>query len=100
MEVTLKLPSNMIGDSNGETDFPHKLLLNDKQNSNLRNTFVNNSSVNIKLSKTQLSKIVQSAGFLGRLLGPLMKVGLPLMKYVLKPLTKNVLITFELITAA
>ena len=50
-EVTLKLPSNMIGGSNDETNFPHKLLLTDRQVSMLRKVFVNNSSGNINLSK-------------------------------------------------
>ena len=46
----------MIGDSNDQTNFPHKLLLTDRQVSNLRKAFSNNSSVDIKFSKTQLSK--------------------------------------------
>ena len=54
----------------------------------------------IKLSKTQISKIIQSGRFLGRLLGPLIKVGLPFMKYVFKPIAKNVLIPLGLIAAA
>ena len=58
----------MIGDN--ETNFPHKLLLTNRQVSNLRKPFSNNSSTDIKLSKTQLSKMIQSRGFLGRLLGP------------------------------
>ena len=61
----------MIGDN--EADFPHKLLLTNRQVSNLHQTFANNSSTDIKLSKTHLSKMIQSAGFLGRLLGPLLK---------------------------
>ena len=61
----------MIG--NNEADFPHKLLLTNRQVSNLRQTFANNSSTDIKLSKTHLSKMIQSGGFLGRLLGPLLK---------------------------
>ena len=75
-EVVLRLPSNMIGDN--ETNFPHKLLLTSRQVSNLRKAFANHLSADIKLSKTQLSKIIQSGGFLGRLLGPLIKKGLPL----------------------
>ena len=59
----------------------------------------NNLSINIKLSKTQLSKIIQSGGFLGRLLGPLLKTGLPLMKNVLQPLAKSVLIPLGLTAA-
>ena len=60
---------------------------------------MNNSTANIKLSKTQLSKIVQS-GFLGRFLEPLVKTGLPLMKNVLKPSAKSVLIPLGLTAAA
>ena len=56
----------MIGDS--ETNFPHKLLLTNRLG-NLRKSFSNHSSTDIKLSKTQLSKMIQSGGFLGRLLG-------------------------------
>ena len=51
----------------------------------LRKAFANGSSATMKLTKTQLHKIGQSDGFLGRLLGPLLKTGLLLMKYVLKP---------------
>ena len=54
----------------------------------------------IKLSKIQISKIIQSGRFLGRLLGPLIKVGLPFMKYVFKPIAKRVLIPLGLIAAA
>ena len=52
------------------------------------NAFTNNSSVNKKLSKNQLHKTGQSGGFLGRLLGPLLKTGLPLMKNILKTFLK------------
>ena len=76
------------------------MLLTDRQVSKLRKIFANNSSPNIKLSKTQLSKIVQSVGFLGRILGPLIKIGLSLMVNVLKPLTKRVLIQLELTATA
>ena len=62
--------------------------------------FANSSSANIKLSKTQLHKIEQPGGFLGRLLGSLLKAGLPLMKNVLKPLAKSVLIPSGLTAAA
>ena len=89
-EVVLRLSSNMIGDN--ENNFPHKLLLTNTQVSNLRKAFANNSSANIKLSKTQLPKMIQSGGFLGRLLGPLLKTGLPLMSNVIKPLAKSVLL--------
>ena len=61
----------MTGDN--ETNSSHKLLLSNRQVSNLCKTFENHLSADIKLSKTQLSKIIQSGGFLGRLLGPLLK---------------------------
>ena len=70
-ETEVRLSSNMIGDD--ETIFLHKLLLNNRQASNLRKAFANHSSADIMLSKTQLSKMVQSGGFVGRLLGPLLK---------------------------
>ena len=72
-EVILRLSSNMVGDN--ETNFPQKLLLTNRQVSNLRKAFPNHLSDDIKLSKTQLSKMIQSRGFLGRLLGPLLKTG-------------------------
>ena len=97
-EVILRLSSNMIGDN--ETNFPHELLLTNRQVSNLRKSFANNSSADIKLSKTQLSKMIQSGGFLSRLLGPLLKTGLPLIKNVIKPLAKSVLIPLGLTAAA
>ena len=65
----------------------------------LRKAFAINSSANIKVSKTQLHKIRQSGGYLGRIIGPLLKTGLPLMKNVLKPLAKSVLIPLELTAA-
>ena len=74
----------MVGDN--ETNFPHKLLIANRQVSNLRKAFANHLSANIKLSKTQLPKMIQSGGFLGRLFGPLLKAGLPLISNVIKPL--------------
>ena len=90
----------MIGDSNDEDNFPHNLLLTDRQVLNIRKAFANHVSVEIKLSKTQLSKMIKLGGFLGRILGPLLKTGLPLTKNVLKPLVKNVLIPLGVIVAA
>ena len=87
----------MIG--NNETNFLHELLLTDRQLANLHKSFSNHSSANIKLSKTQLSKMIQSGGFLARLLGPLLKTGLPLIKNVIKPLAKSVLIPLGLTKA-
>ena len=95
-EVTLKLSSNVTGDSNGETNFPNKLLLTDRQVAKLRKTFANNASANIKLSKTQLSKIVQLGGFLGRLLRWLLKTGLSLLNNAIKPLAKSILMPWGL----
>ena len=76
----------MIGNSDDETNFPHKLLLTNRQISNLCKALANHTSTDVKLSKTQLSKMIQLGGFLGRLLGPLLKTGLPLLKSVIKPL--------------
>ena len=99
-ELVLRLSPNMIGDSNDEANFPHELLLTDRQVSSIRKAFSNNSSVDIKFSKTQLSKMIQSGGFLGKLLGPLLKTGLPLIKNVITPLAKSVLILLGLTAAA
>ena len=88
----------MIGDN--ETNFPHKLLLTNRQVLNLRKAIANNSSTDFKLSKTQLSKMIQSGGFLCKLLGPLLKMGLPLIKNVIKPLAKSILIPLGLTAAA
>ena len=62
-EVVIRLSTNMIGDSNDDGNFPHELLLTDRQISSIRKAFANNSSVDIKFSKTQLSKMIQSGGF-------------------------------------
>ena len=74
----------MIGNSDDETNFPNKLLLTNRQVANLRRAFANHSLTDIKLPKTQLSKMIQSSGFLGRLLRPLLKTELPLLKSVIK----------------
>ena len=66
--VLLRLLLNMVGDV--ETNFPHKLLLINRQGEILCKAFTNKSSTDVNLSKTQLSKMVQPGGFLGRLLGP------------------------------
>ena len=105
IEVVLRLSSKMIDDN--ETNFPHKLLLTNRQVSNLHKAFANHLSADVKLSKTQLSKMIQSGRFLGRLLGPLLKTGLPLIKTglpliknVIKPLAKRFLIPLGLTAAA
>ena len=97
-EVVLRLLSNMIGDN--KTNIPHKLLLTNRQVANLRKDFANHSLADIKLSKTQLSKMTQSGGFLGRLLGSLRKTGLSLISNVIQPLPKSVLIPLGLTAAA
>ena len=99
-EVVLRLSSNMIGNFKNKTNFLHELLLTNRQVSNLRKVFKNYLSTDIKLSKTQLSKMIQSGGLLGRLLGPLLKTGLLLIKNVIKPLAKSVLIPIGLTAAA
>ena len=73
-EVTLKLLSNVACDSNCETNFPQKLWLTNIHVLRLRTAFENGSSVNIKLSRTQMHKTVQSGRFSGRLVGPLPKL--------------------------
>ena len=90
-EVPLNISWNVISNSNNETNFLHKLLIT--------KAFANNSSANTKLSKTQLHKIGQSGGFLWRLLGPLLKTGLPLIGNVLKPLAISILIPLGLAAA-
>ena len=99
-EVTSKIYSNVVGDSNNENNFPHNMLLTNVQVSSLRKAFANNSSANIKLSKTQLHKIGQSGGFLDRLFEPLLKTGLPLITNVIKLLAKSVLIALGLTAAS
>ena len=99
-EVTSNVSSNLIRNSNDETNFPHKLLSTNTQVSRFHKAFENDSSANIKLSITQLHKIRQPREFLGRLLGPLLKTGLLLMKNVLTPLANSVLIPLGLTAAA
>ena len=95
--MILRLSPNMTGNSDDEANFSHKLLLTNRQVVNLRKAFANNTSPDIKLSKPQLSKMIQLGGFLGRLSGPLLKTGLPLIKNVIQPL---VLIRLGLTVAA
>ena len=84
-EVNILL--NVAGELKDENNFPHKLLL-----------------ANIQLHQLiqicQLHKIGQSKGFLGRMLGQLLKTGLPLVRNILKLLAKSVLVPFELTAAA
>ena len=85
-ETTLRMSLKMFKGN----DLPHELLLTTRQKGKLRNAFNNNMSSDLKPSKAQISKIIQSGGFLGSLLsklaGPLMKVAIPLAKDVLAPL--------------
>ena len=79
-----------------ETNFPHNLIITDRQVLSILKSFGNNSSTSVRLLKTRQSKTIQSSGFLGRLHGPLRTFGLSLMKNVLTPLAKNVLIPLRL----
>ena len=80
-------------------DIPHELLIT-RQKTKLINAFNDNMSTDLKLSTAQISKIILSGGFLGRLLGLLLKSWLPLIKNVIKPLTKSILIPLGLIAEA
>ena len=82
--VVLRLSSNMVGNSDDEVNFPHKLLLSNRQTLSLRKAFNNHTSADIKFSKAQLTKM-QKGGFLNFLM-TLLKSGLPLLKSVVKPL--------------
>ena len=99
-DFVLRLSSNMVGNSGDNTNFPHELLLTNRQVANIRKAFANSLSTDIKFSKAQLSKMIQSGAFLGKLLGPLLRTGLLLMKSVIKPLAKSVLIPLGLTAAA
>ena len=90
----------MIGNSDDKINFQHELSLTNRQAANLREAFANNSSSDIKVSKNQLSNTLQSEGFLGRRIDPLLKPGLPLMKNLMKPLAKSVLIPIGLSAAS
>ena len=81
-------------------DLPHELLLTTRQKTKVRNALNNNMSTDLDFSKAQISKIIQSGGFLGRLLGTLLKNGLPLIKNVIKRLAKSVLNPLGLTAAA
>ena len=81
-------------------NLPHELSFTRRQTTKIRNAMENNMSTDIKLSKAQISKIIQSGGFLGTLLGPLLETGLPLIKNIIKPVAKSVLIPLGLTAAA
>ena len=90
--TTLRISFKMF---NGN-DLPHELLLTTRQKTKLRNAFNNNMSTDLKLSRAQISKIIQNGGFLGSLLS---KLASPLMKVAI-PLAKNVLVQLEITAAA
>ena len=98
--IILRLSSNMIGSSNDENNFLHKLLLTNRHDTDLRKPFTIYLSTDIKLSKTWLSKMIQSGGFLVRLRGSLLKAGLSIMKIMIKPLPKIAFIQLGLTAAA
>ena len=81
--TTLRISLKLFDGNN----LPHELSLTTRQKTKLRNAFNNNMSADIKLSKAQISKMIQSGGFLGSLLsklaGPLMKVAIPVAKNIL-----------------
>ena len=97
--MVFRLSSNVIGNSNDEINFPDRLLLTNRQVTNLRKAFANQSFTDIKLSKIQLYQMIPLGRFLGRLLGPLPKTGSPLMKNVIQPLAKKLLISLGLTAA-
>ena len=94
--ATLRMSLKMF---NGN-DIPNELLLTTRQKIKLIIAFNNNMSTDLKLSTAPISKIIQSGGFLVRLLGPLLKTGLPLRKNVIKPLAESVLIPLVLTAPA
>ena len=94
--TTLRISLKMFNGNN----LTHELLLTTRQETKVRNAFNNNTSTDLKLSEVQISKIIQSGGFLGRTLGPLLKTGLPSIKSVIKPLPKSVLMPLGLTAAA
>ena len=102
-KVDLKLSSNFVGHSNDGNNFPHKLLLTNTQGLKLRKAFLNDSSANIELSKTQLRNKGQSEGYLQSLLGPLLLANglstFPLIGNVLTPLAKSISIPLGLTAA-
>ena len=84
LDSQIKKLKDAVKDNTGTTlrisliNLPHELLLTTRQKTKIRNAFSNNMSTDLKLSKAQINKIIQSGGFLSKLLGPLLKAGLPL----------------------
>ena len=109
-DTQLKKLKTVVKDKTGATirmnlkmfngnDLLHELLLTTRQKAKLRDAFNNKMSTDLQLSRAQISKIIQTGGFLARLLGPLLKTGLPIIKNVIKLLAKNVLILLGLTAA-
>ena len=94
--TTLRISLKIFNGNN----LPHELLLTTRQKIKIRNAFNNNMSTDLKLSKAQINEIMQSGGFLGKLLDQLLKTGLLLIKNVIKPLAESVLIPLGLTAAA
>ena len=94
--TTLRMNTRIFSANN----LPHALLLTTRQITKLRNAIENNMSTDIKLSKAQISKIIQSGGLHGKLLDLLLKTGLPLIKNVISPLAKSSLIPLGLTAVA
>ena len=88
----------MNGNSHDATNLQQKLSLTNRQI--ICQSFTNDSSADIELSETQLPKMIQLGGFLGEILGTLLKTEWPLIKNLMKPLAKNVLIPMRLLAAA
>ena len=97
--VTINLSPGPVGESNDETNYPHKSLLINTQVSKIRKAFPNELSANIKFSKLQLSRMIQLGGFLSTLLVLLLKTGLPVIGNVRKPLAESILVLLELTVA-
>ena len=75
-DTTLRMNARMFNGNN----LPHELLLTTRQTTKLRNAIENNLQTDIKLSKAQIFKIIQSGGFVGKIVGPLLKTGLPFLR--------------------
>ena len=96
MGTTLRISLKIFNSNN----LPHELILTTRQKTKVRNAFNYNTATDIKLSKAQIDKMIQPGVFLGTLLGLLLKTGLSLIKNLIKPFAKSVLIPLGLTAAA
>ena len=80
-ETTLRMNARKFNGNN----LPHELLLTTRQTTKLRNAIESNMLTDVKLSKAQISTIIQSEGFLCKMFVPLLKTGLSLLQSVIKP---------------